>query len=463
MRWLTSESTFTVRNEKTNGNLIFGRAARISALVCLVMVGLLIGALPAAAPASRSAIVPITVRSGVTLTMNGPFHGYGVQDDTNLVVSPLNERLGSAGISSWYQVDQPRLAQLHPAFVRKFIDLSWLSPVRGVFTPNSAEMEALYADLSFLKSSGTKVLLTFQWAPHWLNPESTQLNSNGHLGATAPDAVHVADYAGLVTLFVAQLLVGEGLTNIAAISALNEQAHGTWSDQMLAGLYSRINADLAAVGLDVPQFGPDSPGPQLAEKAKGVTVLTDQVGFIDYHDYQAERRFLKGIAGVEQVARPLGKQVWLTEMGSPTDGDVDQWQSMAVKAIDGANAGLAGISLWSAAELDEGNGVQSQFGTGLWDPPPTYNFRLTAYLTWQAITSQTYGDNAVYASSCDDGCAGRLHVAVLGDLATPKVVLVYNANPMAKTLNIMFAGPGSVFTHDMVVTVRAHSFKIFPA
>ncbi len=160
----------------------------------------------------------VAVDTGATLTVNGPFHGFGAEDDNELLWTPANQAAGArgpvtqgpAGASSDFdQVVAPRLKAMHPSFVRKFVSLSWLFPFspcahdtasgstgcparsssgyqwdqpstyaagdvdptgHAFYTPDGTAMAALAEDLSVLKADGTAVLLSISFVPGWMNP-----------------------------------------------------------------------------------------------------------------------------------------------------------------------------------------------------------------------------------------------------------------------------------------------------
>lgn len=176
----------------------------------------------------------VTVNTSRPLTVNGPFHGFGAEEDNELVGTPVGQAYGDkgpvvpgpAGAGSDYDnVVVPRLQAMHLALARKVIDLAWLFPYSpcasdtaagpagcpGVsagaqwddpstyrpdqqnpaghvfYTPQSPAMEALYEDLSVLQGDGAQVLLVFQLVPGWMDP------GQAYDPPTAANSYHGAD------------------------------------------------------------------------------------------------------------------------------------------------------------------------------------------------------------------------------------------------------------------------------
>jgi hypothetical protein len=444
---------------------------------------------PRAEPPPRGTTVPspeppstdVVVNLSRTLTVNGPFHGLGVQEDGNLLALHQNIELGASGLADLTRIVHPRLAALRPAFVRKMGFLNWLfpnSPVeaparatylagqpatyrpwdrnvagRPIFTPNSAMMQMLYADLAWLRSEHIPVILTISRVPTWMNPGEPARTSE----PSVPDAAHLAIDAADIAWFV-RVLWNHGFTNVVAVSSPNELAGGRWQVSpasplcpgrtpllgapTLSDLYRMLQADLTGAGLSaVSLFGPDA-GFCALLRAASSPVFARLVRFFDYHDYASEGTAMRDVAQAIRAVRVTGKQLWLTEIGGVSR---NTWDVLVVKAIDFVNAGVAAVSVWNSSTLSYGDGIGPQLPWGLWGPPsrsPGVGFALRpTFYAWSDLAAASLGEHLVFANSCATGC-GKLRLAVLGSRSGRLTIWAYNGSPRGRIVHVSFRAGG---------------------
>jgi hypothetical protein len=397
-------------------------------LALLMLLALL--AAPARAAPQRTGVL---VEPARTLTVNGPFRGLGAQDDSNLLWSEPNRQAGARAPRDFLRKVAPRLRALRMPVVRKFVDVAWFAPRPDGYTWDSPMMRALYTNLRAHRANGSQVMLTIWSLPPWLAASAERKDSGLGPAASFPSAGLSPDYEARWAEVVADLmrhlygLDGSGLAfdNIAYLGGPNELAEA--SPARLVRPYSLLRERLREAGLAdaITLFGPDAFVEELP-MAIAQPGLDPLLGLYDFHYYAAgpvEAGITAALDRLAAAVAPTGKQLWLTEFGE-VEAKNDDWRTLPSVAIAAMNHGAAAALMWNTQDQIYNTGNMPSWGLwGVYDS----GYRLKpAYYAWQMLASRLPSEATVYGHSCDrEQCAG-LRVAVLGDAAGGRALILLN-------------------------------------
>ncbi len=464
LRWTRPHFLYHVAVQRPSGqHTLRRRATRL-----LVLFALWCGLIAVAAPTTPvQAQYSVTINTGATLTANGNFQGFGVQDDTNWMWLG-NSASGAPVVPADYNnFIAPRLQAMKLPWVRKFIDIHWYEATQGTYTWNSNAMTGLYTDLQTLKNNGAKVLLTIWEIPTWMSNYTTGDGvSHNPVSYWPTTTTQDSEWAQAVTDLLKHLYGTDGsgysFSNIRWVGGPNELGNQEQlSVSALDTPYSDLDSTLTAAGIrsNVTFFGPDMyfPGGDTdITAARQDGTLNPLLGLYDVHDYQnSQAPFDSDASAAINAASGSGKQVWLTEFGNGTfpgaEGTAIRWDLNAQWAIEALNRGYAAASLWTAGDQWYCGGAPcmtatpptSDSGTldggkwGLWGYKDSSYAPRLSYYAYSNITAHTAANSKVYANSC--GCA-NLGVAALNDQNGHDTVLVMNWNSSAEPVSFSYSG-----------------------
>lgn len=411
---------------------------------------------------TAQAATSVTVFTDQTRTLNGPFRGFGVQEDAHMLWSPGNASNGVVVPADFDTYVRPRLEAMKLPWVRKFVDLRTFANTPGSYTWDTPEMQGLYTDLQALEDSGTEVMLTIWLIPSWMTDGSegciTGTTHRFPCPQSSPNYATYSDqWASVVTDLMKHLYgtdgSGHSFSNVKYLGAPNELSHTT-----VAGLvqpYTMLDQKLTTAGIraNVTMFGPDqysddanlTKGSDSIRRARNNVNLNPLLGFYDFHSYAyapVEATYISTIESAMAEASVTAKQVWITEAGNRTFGNNgDGWRSLATMAIDGVNHGAAGISAWNLQDQAYGDGAVLEDGMwGLWAYKDENWVPKPSYYAWSNVTAHTARDSLVYGNSCDtENCPG-LRVAALNDQQGHNTVLAYNTSTSAQDVDVAYSG-----------------------
>lgn len=416
------------------------------ALLALLALPILL-ALPAQAAPPRQLHSAVQIDPSRVLTVNGPFHGLGAQDDSNLLWSEPNRAGGAQVPDDFLRKVAPRLWAMRLPLVRKFVDVSWYAPQPGVYTWDSPMMQAFYTNLSAHQANGSRVMLTIWSIPPWIAGQATRLDSSMTAAASFPVAGSGPDYEERWATAAADLmrhlygLDGSGLAfdNIVYLGGPNELAEA--SPGRLVRPYTLLREKLRAAGLAdrVILFGPDAFVEEVP-MALAEPGLDQLLGLYDFHYYVAgpiEAGLSASIDRLAAAVAPTGKQLWLTEFGE-VEAKNDDWRTLPTVAIAAMNHGAAAALMWNVQ--DQIYNTSNIPAWGLWEVYDT-GYRLKpAYLAWQMLASRLPTAANVYGHSCDrEQCAG-LRLAVLGDSAGRLAIVLLNLSDQPRQVSVDLGG-----------------------
>ncbi len=399
-------------------------------------------------PPPPSGDLSVSIDSNQTLTLNGPFRGYGVQDDTHMLWDSYNDNAGVVLPDDFDHAVWPRLAAMRVPFVRKFIRVSEFAPEEDVYTWDTRAMAGLYTSLQAHKESGTDVMLTFWRLPAWLAPSPY----------TFPYPDQEERFAIMVTDLMAHLRgldrSGHDFTNVKYLGFPNE-LEGAWAGvPALTNPYELLRKHLDTRGLhDVQLFAPDmySVGDGLTAKAailntRAIPQLDATLAFYDWHSYslgagfEAEGNMLVQLAGVRAAVAGSNKQVWNTEFGNFSTRN-NQWHLTPLFAIDAANYGQAAVTAWNFMDMTYGEGQPSEAWGLIRSQHHQYRPKVS-YFAYRMITSHVAAGSRVFENSCAELECPALRVAAFESPDGKQTVLVYNLDTTGRSRAITFKYTG---------------------
>jgi hypothetical protein len=433
------------RGERRRGWLAIGLA--VGAIVGVLYVVVL---KPESAPGPAAA-TSVTIDTTRTLTVNGTFQGYGVQDDSYMLWNPANTNLGAVVPDDYDTYVRPRLHAMRMPLVRTFIDIRYFLSNAGDYHWNTPSMRGLYTALQAHEDNGTEVMLTI-----W--------RSSPYLGGGAfPPPGTSPDYQDRWATVVTDLLrhlygtdgSGYSFTNVRYVGAPNELEDLTvdrlqpGSVDQLARAYRLLSQKLTAAGIrqDVILFAPDFWEEGHIASARDNPALGPLIGVFDYHHYQDQDQEADDVARKDNAAALVagtGRQVFQTEFGVRDKGG-DDWLVTAKAAISAANHGLGAALLWNImvqSYNNEGEGPLLDGGKwGLWwFKDRNYAPRVSYYL-WQMITSHVVRGSDVYDNSCAEEQCGTLRVAAFRSPVGQHTIFFQNLSMTADAhITVEYAG-----------------------
>ena len=393
----------------------------------------------------------VTIDTTRTLTVNGAFQGYGVQDDSYMLWNHANTNLGAVVPVDYDTYVRPRLDAMRLPLVRTFIDVRYFLSNAGVYKWNTPSMQGLYTALQAHKDDGTEVMLTI-----W---RSSPFLGGGAFPppGTSPD--YQARWATVVTDLLRHLYGTDGsglsFTNVRYLGAPNELEDLTVdrlepsSVDQLARPYNLLDQKLTAAGIreNVTLFAPDFWEEGHIASTRDDPTLAPLIGVFDYHHYQDGDQEADDVNRKDNAAALVagtGRQVFQTEFGVRDKGG-DDWLVTAKAAISAANHGLGAALLWNImvqSYNNEGENPLLDDGTwGLWwFKNRDYAPRVSYYL-WQMITSHVVRGSDVYDNSCAKEQCPALRVAAFRSPGGRYTIFILNLSTTADaTITVDLAG-----------------------